>query len=128
MLAAYGFFFGIYRDRIDDSAYGGEGDDTVHAVEARIAEAESARSVAVLLGIVPLIVWLMFLVPVVEEFEAAIDVRFSFDHYSALDVVFVALATFWLAIALIQFNQARKIRVQVKDLKVKQGKLEALGC
>lgn len=126
MLAAYGFFYGIYRERIDAAARGDDEGESAPETANLIAAAKSARSVALCLGILSLVIWLVFLVPVWEELEAAADVCFSFDHYSALDIVFVILASVWLPIAFILLRQATKIQETIKLLGIRFDQLEKL--
>lgn len=109
MLAAYGFFYGLYKERIQAGLEVGTTKEDKAGYGKQTKQVDSARRIAWFLGLVPLVVWLIFLGPVVEEIEAACAVDFSLDYYSAVDVAFVAAATAWLVIALIVFRQALEL-------------------
>lgn len=125
MLASYGFFFSFYRDRIESGFEADETPPSENDEEAAIAEVSTARSAALLLGIVPLAVWLIFLGPVIEEVEAAFAVDFSFEHYSATDVAFVAAASAWFVIAFILLKQAVALWLKLRKLRTRQQKQAA---
>lgn len=116
MLAAYGFFYGLFKERIQGGLEVGTTLEDKAGYRKQVAQVNSARRIAWLLGAVPLVVWLIFLGPVVEEVEAAADVSFSLDHYSAVDVAFVLAAMAWLAIAVLVFRQAWKLRETAQRL------------
>lgn len=116
MLGAYGFFYGALRDTIADGLEVGRPAGNPTDREAQRKAVERAKRTALLLGLVPFVVWLIFLKPAVNEIEAGFDVDFSFSRYSALDIVFVLLAFAWLLIAFILLGQYFKLRQKAKNL------------
>lgn len=125
MLGAYGFFYGIYRDRIEAGTDAGSPKASVPSVEEQIDLVTRARAAAALLGIVPFVVWLIFLGPAIEELEAAFEVDFAFSHYSAVDVAFFAVANAWLVIAAIMFGRVVGLQIDLGKLR---SKLKALAA
>jgi hypothetical protein len=115
MLAAYGFFYNALKGRIEDGFNQGDlsGDPVIRGQQRQAVE--SARNVALLLGIVPLVIWLVFLKETWHEIKAAIDVCFAISHYSTLDVVFVLLASSWLLIAILLLLQALSLHGKIGD-------------
>lgn len=105
MLAAYGFFYGALKDRIAAGFAVGLAEEGEGRAGQKAA-VTAARNTAFGLGIVPLVIWLIFLKATVEQIEAGLDVNFSISHYSPLDIVFVLLANSWLLIAVILLVQA----------------------
>lgn len=125
MLAAYGFFYNAYKARIEEGKEVGDPAANTTAWTAQHTKVKRARAAARLLGIVPLVVWLIFLKPMVDQIDAAIDVKFALDRYSALDVVFVVLANTWLlvaAVALLEAKALSKKKTDLEDAKPKPGK------
>ncbi len=116
MLAAYGFFYNALRGQIEAGSNVGDRAANETALKAQRESVDGAKHAALLLGLIPFFVWLVFLKPVVEEVEAAIDVCFSLHHYSALDVAFVLLANSWLLIGILQLLQVRKLTKKRKTL------------
>lgn len=116
MLGAYGFFYGALRDRIDKGLEVGRpaGNETDRQAQRKVVAA--AKKTALLLGIIPLGIWLVFLKPAVNEIEAGFDVCFSFSHYSALNIVFVLLAFSWLLIAFVLLRQYVSLRKKESKL------------
>jgi hypothetical protein len=119
MLGAYGFFYAIYRERIEAGTEVGELAKAKDELKKQEKRVERALSAALPLTLVPLVVWLIFLGPVIEEVEAAVDVCFSFDHYSAIDVAFFAAANAWAVIALLQGIQFFRLRRKRKEIQQK---------
>jgi hypothetical protein len=118
MLAAYGFFYNIYKGRIEAAEDIGAAAANLVAWDAQVALVKRGRTAAILLALVPIVVWLLFLKETVDEVEAAIDVHFDLGRYSTLDVVLVVLANSWLAIAV-------AVALQVPPLTKKLATLEA---
>lgn len=118
MLGAYGFFYGALSGRIESGLDVGRagGNPTERAKQRR--QVRTAKNTALLLGLVPLILWLIFLKPAINEIEAAFAADFSFHHYSPLDIVFVLLAFAWLPIAYIPLRQFKELRSKEKGLPV----------
>lgn len=110
MLASYGFFYGLYKERIQVGLEVGTTKADKAGYEKQVKQATTARRTAWLLGTVSLVVWLIFLGPVVEEIQAACAVDFALSHYSAVDVAFVGAATTWLVIAAMVFHQVLALR------------------
>jgi hypothetical protein len=103
MLGAYGFFYNAYKSRIDagfDTATDAANNVGKAAAREKISR---ARNAAVVLAIVPLIVFAL-LAPQLED--QLFDGTWDLDEYSTLDVLFVALTCAWLAIALVVGAQA----------------------
>lgn len=120
MLGAYGFFYGIYRARIEKGLEVGRPAKAENKLQEQIKEVSQAYSAAWPLALVPLLVWLIFLGPIVEEFEAAWEVCFSLDHYSAIDVAFFVAANAWLAIAILVGWQVVRLRRKKGQLREQQ--------
>ncbi|HEU4739644.1 MAG TPA: hypothetical protein VFS54_11290 [Solirubrobacterales bacterium] len=116
MLGAYGFFYGALRDTIATGLEVGKPAGNPTDKEAQRKVVETAKKTALLLGLVPLAIWLIFLEPAVNEIEAGFDVGFSLEHYSALDIVFVLLTFSWLLIAFVLLDQYSKLRRKEKKL------------
>lgn len=116
MLGAYGFFYGIYRERIEKGLEVGSAAHADEVLEGQIEDVSKAMSAAWPLALVPFVIWLIFLGPVIEELEAAWDVCFSLDHYSAIDVAFFAAANAWLLIAAIVSWQLWRLRKKKPEL------------
>lgn len=117
MLGAYGFFYGNFRDVIRAGLEVEERSDNDNIRARNRREVDAALNAASALALVALAVWLIFLGPVVEEIEAAFAVCFSLDHYSAIDVAFVAAASAWLPIALVVGSQAVRLWRKRRELK-----------
>lgn len=116
MLAAYGFFYNALKDRIDAGLDVGDPAGNEVGKKAQRDTVKNAKLYVLILGLVPLLIWLVFLPPVIEEAEAAIDVCFSLSHYSALDVVFVLLANTWLLIGIFVLVKLRALGKEKKRL------------
>lgn len=134
MLAAYGFFFGNYGPAIAAGLEVGDPSGNQKEDLADIKKVTAGRTAALLLGVVPLAVWLIFLGPVIEEIEAAANVSFSLSRYSAVDVAFFAAANAWLVIAILQLVRAGRLWAKLSDPKwakaraaMKRGSAQADG-
>jgi uncharacterized BrkB/YihY/UPF0761 family membrane protein len=116
MLGAFGFFYGSSKDRIAAAHdVGAPAADPV-AWRRQVATVRAARTSARTLGAVAIVIWVLFLKAVVDELEAAWDVRFSPAHYQPLDVVFVALASAWLVIGVLTLAQAHALSATLATL------------
>jgi hypothetical protein len=116
MLAAYGFFYNNYKSRIDAAADIGKRAADPVALRRQVAIVKQGLTAAIVLAVVPIVVWLLLLKETVDEVEAAIDVHFSLSHYSTLDVVFVVLANAWLGIAVAAWLQVRPLKRKLLEL------------
>lgn len=116
MLAAYGFFYNAYKARIEEGQDVGSPKPDHDDWKAQVAIVEKARSAARLLAVIPVLIWILFLPKVEDQLDAGRDVDFALDRYSTLDVLFVVLATAWLAIAIALGLQARGLTKKRKEL------------
>jgi hypothetical protein len=115
MLAAYGFFYGALKGRIEAGSDVGDLAGEPDAREEQRGALRKARNTALALGIVPLGIFLIFLKEIVNEIDAALDVNFALSHYSALDIVFVLIASSWLLIAVILLVQAGSLHSKLGE-------------
>lgn len=115
MLAAYGFFYGAVKGRIEAGSNVGLLASDPNTREEQRGTLRRARNTALALGIVPLAIFVIFLKEIVNEIEAAFDVDFALSHYSALNIVFVLIASSWLLIAAILLFQAGSLHSKLGD-------------
>jgi hypothetical protein len=116
MLAAYGFFYNAFRGRVEAGKEIGAPAASLTPWNTQVKKVRQARSAARVLGLVPLLVWAIFLKPVVDQIDAGIEAGFALDHYSALDVVFVVLANAWLLVAVISLLDAKSLSTKKSQL------------
>jgi hypothetical protein len=116
MLAAFGFFYGSVKGTIEAGHDIGPAAPDPVIWTRQLATVRRGRTLARLLATVAVVVWVLLLKAVVDEVEAAVDVRFSLSHYQPLDVVFVMLAMAWLLIAALMWVQARGLSATLGTL------------
>jgi hypothetical protein len=114
MLAAYGFFYNASKSAIEAGQKVGSAAPNLTSWKAQTTKVERARGAALVLTIVPLVVWGIFAEPMGDKLLDALD--FDYASYQALDVAFVALVNAWLVIAFLLGRQWAALRGERKDL------------
>lgn len=101
MLAAFGFFYNAVKQRLDDASTADISPANTDAADEARDDIRAGIRISRALGLVALIIFVLLCPHLVQEVEAAIDVRFALSAYSTLDAMFVVLALGWLGIAIL---------------------------
>jgi len=116
MLAAFGFFYGTLRERIDKTIADKSMPDHGTKRTGLRNEATRARNSAAWLAVAALVVWVLLLDEIEDRVAAAVD-DLSLDSYSTPDAIFFAAANVWLLVAIYVGSRWWKLRERVAALK-----------
>lgn len=117
LLAAFGFVYNTQKDRIDGASEETKkpSDDANIRASERTA-ATRARTSAIWLAAVALIMWLLLLDEIEDKVDAALEHHFALSTYSTPDAVFFVAANVWLLIFLYLVSRIRKINSRISSL------------
>jgi hypothetical protein len=115
MLAAFGFFYGTQKDRIDAVLAEKRSDDANVRKDQR-ETAKQVRAVACTFAGVALLVWGLLVPQLVASVGDAFDPRLDLGDYSTPHVIFFVAANAWLVAAILMGKRACDVNDKVEKL------------